>query len=581
MTASSTWIVMVRDVSGSVSVTGETTIAASLIVEAETGLIVGTRLAAEKEVALAEALELALHAPPAGVRAPHPTLVVCPAGLSRDVERALDALLPAGAAPPVLEDDPVPGAEDLFDAMLGSLAGRPQPADFPEPDDWAAAIDAARAYREQAPWTRWHDDAPLEMSLETPEGPASYVCIVLGAQGIQRGLAIVPGETLPAWLGTPGATSTPPPPGSVMLMLDPIDQLPRELVDKAHRYGWPDDDDVAPLFVAMSQDGPGEPSQRELQHLCVATVAVTAHDRRGPVVVGATSATTGTVAVVGGRASFSLAPAPHETSLAPGAHAPRGAHRRGPGQAPIHAPDSAYPAGAATADTPSISELFDGFLADQRTRLSPRTVRKYESVIDLLASHLNTYGYEGLEPDERRRWEGAYEAGGDEEAFTHLFGADKITENLGGFLGYFMVHKVLAGEDLLRSAGTVTKKLAKWLAEHGYISVDDAEVAAERATDAGRDLPRAERLSRLLYEQAASAAVPPSLVDTVPDEDLVEDYLTIDRVAPGALWFEGGIGPLEVPTAVSDLATPGWSVYAVLVRLRGRWLLLEVGNVHP
>lgn len=365
-------------------------------------------------------------------------------------------------------------------------------------------------------------------------------------------------------------------------MLDSVEEAPRELVDKARRYGWPDDD-VAPLFVAMGHDGPGEPSRRELQHLCVVTVAVTAHDRRGPVVVGAKSATTGTVALSGGTARFSLAPAPHETPLAPGAHAPRGAHHGGARPAPSATSDPA--AAAAAADAPSIAELFERFLADQRARLAPRTLRKYETVIELLAAHLNGYGHENLAPEERRRWEAAYDGdgrvAGDEEAFTHLFGAEQIVENLGGFLGYFMVRKVLAGEDLLRAAGTVTKKLCAWLAEHGHISVDDAKVAAGRAADAGRDLPRAERLSRLLYDQAAASAVPAAVLDSIPDEDLIDDHLTIERVSPGVLWFEGGIGPLPVPREASDLAKPGWSVYVVLVRYRERWVLLEVGNVYP
>jgi hypothetical protein len=41
----------------------------------------------------------------------------------------------------------------------------------------------------------------------------------------------------------------------------------------------------------------------------------------------------------------------------------------------------------------------------------------------------------------------------------------------------------------------------------------------------------------------------------------VEDYLQIERVEPGALWFEGGVGPLKVPTQASALAEEGWSVH--------------------
>jgi len=67
----------------------------------------------------------------------------------------------------------------------------------------------------------------------------------------------------------------------------------------------------------------------------------------------------------------------------------------------------------------------------------------------------------------------------------------------------------------------------------------------------------------------------------VADDDWVEDRLQIERVEPGALWFEGGVGPLKVPKQVTELAQEGWSVTVVLARVQGAWHLLEVGNVYP
>jgi hypothetical protein len=49
---------------------------------------------------------------------------------------------------------------------------------------------------------------------------------------------------------------------------------------------------------------------------------------------------------------------------------------------------------------------------------------------------------------------------------------------------------------------------------------------------------RAEKLSRLLSDQAAAAAVD---VDGLGDDQYIEDYLVIERVGPGVLWFEGGM----------------------------------------
>ena len=152
-------------------------------------------------------------------------------------------------------------------------------------------------------------------------------------------------------------------------------------------------------------------------------------------------------------------------------------------------------------------------------------------------------------------------------------------ENLGEFLGYFMVRKVIAGQELLHAAGTVTKKLASWLHDQGYIDETDFEEAAGRGADAARDLPRAERLGWALYELAKRA--PEVVVDAIPDKDWVEGHLQITRVDPGALWFQGGVGPVKVPQTASVLDQVGWSVTITLARLRGQWQVLEVGNVYP
>ena len=229
------------------------------------------------------------------------------------------------------------------------------------------------------------------------------------------------------------------------------------------------------------------------------------------------------------------------------------------------------------ANTTTIDDALDAFLAEQRERLSAKTLRNYEDVVSLLRSSLNGYAYQSLDGLEEKRWRKAFDAG-DEEAFTRLFGPEKIVENLGEFLGYFMVRKVMASQELLRAAGTVTKKLASWLHAQGYISEDERADAVERGGDAARELPRADRLGELLHDEMAKT--PPFDPEDVPDEDWVEDFLAIELVEPGALWFEGGIGPVRVSRKASDLAEVGWSVNVVLARLRGEWRIVELGFVY-
>jgi hypothetical protein len=103
---------------------------------------------------------------------------------------------------------------------------------------------------------------------------------------------------------------------------------------------------------------------------------------------------------------------------------------------------------------PPAQQTIDGaleqFLAEKRERLSPRTFRNYAEVVELLRHSLDGYAYSSLDVEERARWEEAFEAD-EERAFCRLFGPEKIPEHLGEFLGYFMVRKVIAGQELLKA----------------------------------------------------------------------------------------------------------------------------------
>ena len=151
----------------------------------------------------------------------------------------------------------------------------------------------------------------------------------------------------------------------------------------------------------------------------------------------------------------------------------------------------------------TIDEALDAFLAEQDKRLAERTYRNYLEVVELFRDCMNGYGYESLSELERRRWQAAFDAG-DERAFTRLFGAEKIPEQVGQFLGWFVIRKVMAGQEFLKACGTVTKKLGKWLAANSYIDANNAADMAERGSDAGDELPKAEKLAGLLYEQTRS-----------------------------------------------------------------------------
>ncbi len=56
----------------------------------------------------------------------------------------------------------------------------------------------------------------------------------------------------------------------------------------------------------------------------------------------------------------------------------------------------------------TIEEALDAFIADQRHRLSARTMRNYDVVVDLLRHSLNGYGPNTLDKTDHKRWEKAF-----------------------------------------------------------------------------------------------------------------------------------------------------------------------------
>jgi hypothetical protein len=218
----------------------------------------------------------------------------------------------------------------------------------------------------------------------------------------------------------------------------------------------------------------------------------------------------------------------------------------------------------------TISDIFEEFLADQKGRISHKTFLKYESIIDLYKSYLESYwpGHDG-------EYGKTTKAGG---TYCNSFGAEDVTSGYSEFLGYFMPRKVMCGKDTMQAAGTVTKKLAKWLAKKGY--VQDTEDAQERAGEAATDLPKAQEVLDLLegYLEGNSP---------FPHGEEIQDHFWIERIEPGKLWLKpltahpSVIGPVPVPKQVTQLCQLMWDIGGVVAKVGKGWRLVEVWNVSP
>jgi len=218
----------------------------------------------------------------------------------------------------------------------------------------------------------------------------------------------------------------------------------------------------------------------------------------------------------------------------------------------------------------TIAQVFQEFLVEQKPRISHKTYLKYESIIQLYESYLESYwpGHDG-------EYDKITKAGG---TYCGTFGPEDATAGYSEFLGYFMPRKVICGKETMQAAGTVTKKLAKWLAEKGY--VEDTEEDQERAGEAAKDLPNASAVLDLLDAYVDETAPARHGVE-------IEDHFWIERIEPGKLWLkpltagDSVIGPVPVPRKVTALCQPMWDISGVVAKTAKGWRFVEVWNVSP
>jgi hypothetical protein len=219
----------------------------------------------------------------------------------------------------------------------------------------------------------------------------------------------------------------------------------------------------------------------------------------------------------------------------------------------------------------TIDQLFAEFLADQEARLSPKTYTTYDGIIYLYRSYLERYW-----PDHSgKEYEAITQA---KKTYCGTFGAAEITSGFSEFLGYFMPHKVIAGNETMKAAGTVIKKLARWLVVKGY--TEDDESTRELVGVAARDLPASQKLLDDLDDWLSEAG-------PVDSGRKIEGHFLIQRVGPRQIWLESmirgdrEIGPIPVPAKVARACKVGWDVGGVVALTSEGWRLVEVWNLSP
>jgi len=245
---------------------------------------------------------------------------------------------------------------------------------------------------------------------------------------------------------------------------------------------------------------------------------------------------------------------------------------------------------------PTIDALMRAYLVEDPHRRRTRRDGGIPASLDLFRAALEGYGYQYLNRAESAQWDADQDddIDADDDAaledppagelgppgpFCRMLGVRPMLAYLDEFFDDFMIRKVAFGADAVAIVIDDVRGFLAWLGEHGHVSVARARSALARAARAADEVPAADRLSSLLYKEGQR--VDETVGRTGPDMEVIEDFLVVDRVAPGRIWLIGVDGPLKVPEAASRIARPGWTINLVIGRVDGVWRVLEVGNAYP
>lgn len=304
-----TWLVLLRDISHAVRVSGEPRIVASLVFDMGTGVVLSSAIAALEEEVLEKVCQFALTKPAGGLAPRPPDRILCNPRLAQPLKAQIRKLKMPAPTPPISEVSPVHEAEDVFDSFVGHLAGRSSATEIAQPSDWQLLFDQVLHFYRREIWTRWADDVPLLLEVTLGGHEKAFTGVILGHERIQYGVVLCPGTDLPAGLrGEPFEDGPTMPARTLLLNFDPPQEAPEEFALKADRYGWPPNSELIPVFLMVDGREPGEPGMDDVRMLTVALTAMIAHDAIGPVVVkDGPPVTSGTSSLFEGEsASFTI-----------------------------------------------------------------------------------------------------------------------------------------------------------------------------------------------------------------------------------------------------------------------------------
>ncbi len=233
-----------------------------------------------------------------------------------------------------------------------------------------------------------------------------------------------------------------------------------------------------------------------------------------------------------------------------------------------------------TESTKTIQKIFEEFLTEQQSRLSPKTYSGYEEAMYYFRTYLDGYGHQHLKREERERYEESSDS--ENKEFWEVFGSEHLgSSEIDDFLADFMVKKIAGSRTVMETTGRVMLKLVKWLHEKGYMADEEYKKASESVKELKADLPVVGEVSDLIFDYVREHPV-----ETRYTSDL-DAYFDIVKIEPGKLWLEDylesgkTVGPVIVSEEISSKCKVGWTVSMWAVKTGRVWRILETGYVLP
>lgn len=275
MSSRDAWIVLHRDITGSVQVRSEPAVQVALVLDGSDGRVLGSTVGPDRTATLVNAMRQALEAPLVGDPGP-PRVIACHPDLELDVAREAKTL---GLLRQVrlVVDESLTEAENVLDSMVAYMSGRRTAVEFPSAGDWARLYEMCLRFLDRRPWERMADDVQLAIDVEAPGFQRTVAAVLLGKAGITEGLALYPGDGPALRQPRPAGEM---PRGTALLSLER--QAPADLRARAARYGWPSSAERVPAFIAFDDEGAREIDEEEAQALTLAIACVLDAGELGP-----------------------------------------------------------------------------------------------------------------------------------------------------------------------------------------------------------------------------------------------------------------------------------------------------------